>query len=607
MAKFTPGLMGVKTTPTLGKNSIPGFIDTGTQSMDASFRQNLEIRAKNKATKFAQAQTLRDGIVSGHFSEDMVVKVEAAIDRMSKLNPNRRNYSKVLNEASAELGMAVQKQAKVTKLLERTGAAFEGDEDKKYYSKDGFFAMLEDNTNIDLDKTQMQSLYQGYLQDTGNINQDVVREDFVELLGKYKFGGNLKSKEGEIDGQKTLTQGSYQGERTQMYKLSNRNISIPVFANSSEVPEDLVEKWGTSSKAHMAMMDNYTKEKMKGFTGTQAEMDAEEMRIGQEFVLDQMKKVIPDYTSISKKKEDFIPPPPTPAGDPNDKPNPSALIATQLARAMMGGDSIIGKTPVTKLQYKNTSLSGYDITNQFKDIKLIPGVGKSPGRPAKKIFRAEGEDALYIDTGKGVVRYDESQFNDLMIMASSAGNGFTMTDANTLPEYDNTKKAYNLRQKYTDGKTVKFRGEMTDAELSSGKWSTTGRSLVGTDFKAYVNTMTAKDREAQNVRYQQATAGSAIADIENVYDRMTNTTTDYEFVLDVANKLNTAWTGQVIKSLNKTSAITSIKRGVSAAGSMGFGAGRDKYVVRFADGSDKTVTQEEMKGYIQGQNITEPK
>lgn len=181
MAKFTPGLMGVKSTPTLGKNSIPGFIDTGTQSMDASFRQNLAIKAKNKATKFAQAQQLRDGIVSGHFSDEMVVKVEAAIDRMSSLNPNKRNYSKVLNEASAELGMAVQKQAQVTKLLERTGAAFEGDEDKKYYSKDGFFAMLEENTNIDLDNSQMQSLYQGYLKSTDNINEDVVREDFVGL------------------------------------------------------------------------------------------------------------------------------------------------------------------------------------------------------------------------------------------------------------------------------------------------------------------------------------------------------------------------------------------------------------------------------------------
>ena len=168
MAKFTPGLMGVKTTPTLGKNSIPGFIDTGMASVDNSIKNNLAITARNKATKFAQAQKLRDGIVSGHFSEDMVVQVEAAIDRMSKLNPNRSNYSKVLNEANAELGMAVQKQAKVTDLLARTSTAFEGDEDKKYYSKDGFFAMLEDNTNIDLDKGQMQSLYQGYLQNTEN-------------------------------------------------------------------------------------------------------------------------------------------------------------------------------------------------------------------------------------------------------------------------------------------------------------------------------------------------------------------------------------------------------------------------------------------------------
>lgn len=597
MAKFTPGLMGVKTTPTLQKNSIPGFIDDGAESRDASFRQTLGIVAKNKATKFAQAQKLRDGIVSGHFSEDMVVKVEAAIDRMSSLNPNKRNYSKVLNEASAELGMAVQKQAKVTDLLARTSTAFEKDEDKKYYSKDGFFAMLEDNTNIDLDNAQMQTLYKSYLTDTDNINEDVVREDFVGLLGKYKFGGDTKSSEGEVGGVATLKQGSYQGERTQMYKLES-GVSVPVFENASKVPADLVEKWGTSSKAHMAMMDNYTKEKMVGFTGTQAEIDAKELAIGQEFVLDQMKKVIPDYASLSKSNEKFLPGQGDGSGGGGDKPNPSSLIATQLSRSMMGSDAIIGKTPVTKMNFENTTLTGYDITNQFKDINLIPQ-GKAGGSPATKIFRAEGENALYIDTGNGIQRYDESQFNDLMIMASSAGNGFTMKDANSLPEYDSTKKSFNITQTVTDGNTVKNMSDLTDAERSSGNWSPANKSLTGTDFNPYQNTLTLEEKNAQKVRYIQQTAGKSLTDIENVYDRMKGDSKDYDLFNDIAKRLTPALDGQVVPGIHTTAPISNIRTGVRR--SLG-GDGRNMYIVEFSDGTaEKTISQEAMRTAIQGQ------
>ena len=119
MAKFTPGLMGAKTTPDFGgKSSVAGYSSAGDALLDSAIKGSVAQTNKNKATKFQQAQVLRDGIVSGHFSDDMVTQVEGALDRMSKLNPNGRNYSKVLNEANAELGMTVQKQGQVTKLLE---------------------------------------------------------------------------------------------------------------------------------------------------------------------------------------------------------------------------------------------------------------------------------------------------------------------------------------------------------------------------------------------------------------------------------------------------------------------------------------------------------
>lgn len=592
MAKFTPGLMGAKTTPDFGgKSSVAGYSSAGDALLDSAIKGSVSQTNKNKATKFQQAQVLRDGIVSGHFSDDMVTQVEGALDRMSKLNPNGRNYSKVLNEANAELGMTVQKQGQVTKLLERTSAAFEGDEDKKYYSKDAFFALLEDNTSLDLDSTGMNKAYQGYLKSTDNINQDVVREEFVDLLGKYKFGGSTKSGEGKVGEFTTIKQGEYSGERTQMYKLKS-GVSVPVFTNSSDVPEDLVEKWGTSSKAHMAMMDNFVAKKTKGFKGTAEELEDAEMAAGQEFVLDQMKQVIPDYASISKTRENFQPG--QGGGSTAPKANPSSLIATQISRALLGDQSLIGDTSLSTLNFENGTVEGFDITDQFKDIKLIPGP-KGTGRPATKIFRSTDEDALYIDTGKGIVKYDESQFNDLMIMASSAGNGFTMTDANSLPEYDTTKKSFNIRQQVTDGKNTKNISDLTPAEASSGNWGAANKSLAGTAYKRFSMTEYNKSK----VLGLQKAAGNALAGVENFsYDNMVNTSTNYDQHTKIAAAINTAWAGQLVTSINATKAIRSVKR----PGMSGFDdRGRDKYLITYEDGEEDYITQEEMKHALQSQ------
>jgi hypothetical protein len=437
----------------------------------------------------------------------------------------------------------------------------------------------------------MNKAYQGYLKSTDNINQDVVREEFVDLLGKYKFGGSTKSGEGKVGEFTTIKQGEYSGERTQMYKLKS-GVSVPVFTNSSDVPEDLVEKWGTSSKAHMAMMDNFVAKKTKGFKGTAEELEDAEMAAGQEFVLDQMKQVIPDYASISKTRENFQPG--QGGGSTPPKANPSSLIATAISRALLGDASMIGDTSLSTLNFENGTVEGFDITDQFKDIKLIPGP-KGTGRPATKIFRSTDEDALYIDTGKGIVKYDESQFNDLMIMASSAGNGFEMSDANSLPEYDTTKKSFNIRQQVTDGKTTKNISDLTPAESSSGNWGAANKSLAGTAYKKFSMTEYNKSK----VLGLQKAAGNALAGVENFsYDNMVNTSTNYDQHTKIAAAINTAWAGQLVTSINATKAIRSVKR----PGMSGFDdRGRDKYLITYEDGEEDYITQEEMKHALQSQ------
>lgn len=589
MAKFTPGLMGAKTTPDFGgKSSIDGYDNSGDALLDSAIKGSIAQTNRNKAVKFQQAQVLRDGIVSGHFSDDMVTQVEGALDRMSKLNPNGKNYSKVLNEANAELGMTVQKQAQVTDLLKRTSDAFEGDEDKKYYSKDAFFALLEDNTSLDLDSTAMNKAYQGYLKSTENINEDVVREDFVDLIGKEKYGYGGKTQEGEINGVKTMAQTSYQGERTQMYKLADGR-SVPIYTDVSKVPEDLVEKWGTSSKAHMAMMDNYVNKKLSGkdFDTPEAK-DAAELLAGKEFVLDQMKQVIPDYTRISQKRESALPGQNDGSGK---KANSSDLFLTTMARAITGDQSMIGDRTETKFKYQTGTIDGFDITDQFKNVNLVKLSG-GDGTPADKVISVPNENALYIDLrdGKGLKRYGQDEFNMLVQMAAEADNGFTMKDANTSQFYNVTRGAYEINQFYVDneGKT-KSRDEMTQKDFSSGNWKPANLSATGTDSRRFMPTAF----NAAGVRSTQLAAAAVLNEIDGFSFENMASSTSSEDTKKYAKALLPALLGKSFDDIGNGAPIKNIR--VSRAW------GDSDYVIQFSDGTkDVDVTAKDLAGIING-------
>ena len=590
MAKFTPGLMGAKTTPDFGgKSSIDGYDSSGDALLDSAIKGSIAQTNRNKAVKFQQAQVLRDGIVSGHFSDDMVTQVEGALDRMAKLNPNGKNYSKVLNEANAELGMTVQKQAQVTKLLERTSAAFEGDEDKKYYSKDAFFALLEDNTSLDLDSPGMNKAYQGYLKSTKNINEDVVREDFVELLGKYKFGYGGKTKEGEIGGVKTMINSSSQGEKTQMYKMTKDGVSVPIYSDASKVPEDLVEKWGTSSKAHMAMMDNYVNKKLadKKFDTTEAK-DAAQLLAGKEFVLDQMKQVIPDYASISQKRESALP---GQTDGSSKKANSSDLFLTTMARAITGDQSMIGGRTETEFNYKTGRVLGYDITDQFKNVNLVKLTG-GDGTPADKVISAPNENALYIDLldGKGLKRYGQDEFNMLVQMAAEADNGFTMNDANTSQFYNVTRGAYEINQFYVDkeGKT-KSRDEMTQKDFSSGNWQPANLSATGTDSRKFTPTKF----NAAGIRSTQLAAAAVLNEIDGFsFENMASSTSSAD-TKKYAKALLPALLGKSFDDIGNGAPIKNIRNS--------YAPGDTDYVIQFSDGTeDVDVTAKDLAGIING-------
>jgi hypothetical protein len=510
------------------------------------------------------------------------------LDRMSKLNPNGRNYSKVLNEANAQLGMTVQKQAQVTDLLKRTSDAFDGDEDKKYYSKDAFFALLEDNTSLDLDSAAMKNAYKGYLKSTDNINEDVVREDFVDLLGKYKFGYGGKTEEGEIGGVKTMINSSSQGERTQMYKLKS-GVSVPVYTDSSQVPEDLVEKWGTSSKAHIAMMDNYVNKKLAGKSYTEEEGEAQELALKKEFVLEQMKQVIPDYASISQKRESALP---GQGGGSSKKANSSDLFLTTMARAITGDQSMIGGRTEAKFNYKTGTIDGYDITDQFKNVNLVKIAG-GEGTPADKVISAPNENALYIDLldGKGLKRYGQDEFNMLVQMAAEADNGFTMNDANTSQFYNVTRGAYEINQFYVDkeGKT-KSRDEMTQKDFSSGNWQPANLSATGTDSRKFMAT----SDNAAGVRSTQLAAAAVLNEIDGFSFENMASSTNSEDTKKYSKALLPALLGKSFDDIGNGAPIKNIR--VSKY------PGDSDYVIQFSDGTkDVDVTAKDLAGIINGQ------
>ena len=178
-------------------------------------------------------------------------------------------------------------------------------------------------------------------------------------------------------------------------------------------------------------------------------------------------------------------------------------------------------------------------------------------------------------------------------MASSAGNGFTMKDANSLPEYDNTSKAFNIRQTVTDGTTTKNISELTPAEAQSGKWSPANQSLAGTKYQKYAMS----DDNKSKVLFHQKAAGNALASIDGFsYDLMDDSSTNYDLNTKMANAINSAWAGNLVTSLDATRVIRKVERaGMSANPDRG----RDKYLVTFEDGSTKYVTQSAMKFALQ--------
>ena len=256
MAKYTATLLGQDTTTKLPPNFIPGFISDGNQSSNAVSESLTQAITNEKKQKYEREQALMDGVISGHFSTEITKDVMDDIGNLTGYNSNSKEYATALNKATAKLKVATQKQANVTSTLARGKDNFDNDADSKYYKEENFFKFQEDSTNIELTNRAYANGYKDFLGNVNNINQDLVREDFVDLIGKYSYGSGEVGEGEDIGDFKTMSTTQRSGERTMFYKLSKKGISIPMFETSKDVPQRLVDKWYTSGKANMAMMDS---------------------------------------------------------------------------------------------------------------------------------------------------------------------------------------------------------------------------------------------------------------------------------------------------------------------------------------------------------------
>ena len=577
MAKYTAALLGQDTTTKLPPNFIPGFISDGNQATNAVSESLNQAITNEKKQKYEREQALMDGVISGHFSTEITKDVMDDIANLTGYNSNSKEYATALNKATAKLKVATQKQANVTSTLARGKDNYDTDEDSKYYKEENFFKFQEDSTNIELTNKAYANGYKKFLGNVDNVNQDLVREDYVDKIGKLVYGSSSVGEGEDIGDFKTMTQSVYNSEKTMFYKLKGGQ-SVPVFEKASDVPQELVDKWYTSGKANMAMMDSYVRDKLKGQSFTPEALKAFEVATRKEFINEQMKQVIPDYKSVSQKNANFQP---GQNSGPKNQANSADITLTTLARAITGDDSIIGDRSQKEFNFENKVKKGFDITDQFQNINLYKLSGKE-SIPPTSVLSVPNEDALYVDLGdgKGTKKYGKSEFNMLVTMAAEADNGFSMTDANTSQYYNQGRGAFEIEQFYKDksGKT-KPASQMTPEDFSSGNWEPANKSLQGFDYRRRI----LNEDNTNEARANQLIAAKSLQTVPNFSFKDMATTKNTDQIKLYAKALNTSLVGKSVEKLGGGAIIKSIEKGNY------LGSGSTNYVVYFSDGTEKQV------------------
>ena len=319
MAKYTPTLLGQDTDVNIGAFFQGGFVDAGADQLNQAIQNNVKVVTEAKNKKFEQAQSLRDGIVSGHFSDDMAGEIGGYIEQLTDMPTYSKAYASTLASANAKLGIMVAKQAKITTEMEQTTTDFDADPSSKYYDPN-LSARLHDQINgdeengivgtgIDTSSANIQDALSSFKNDKTNIKDGVVRTDFQSKLGEIvqkieKTGGlgNVNSEFASF----TTTTGGQKFVTGYTYDAKNR-MYVPAFDKTKLPPKGIVELYRGIDDAAATLMDDYVNEKHKANnTDPSKPIDPHAKSVyEQEFVLEEMKKLTPGGAIDEKNDKEF--------------------------------------------------------------------------------------------------------------------------------------------------------------------------------------------------------------------------------------------------------------------------------------------------------------
>lgn len=306
MAVYRPTLLGnteVDITPFFG-----GFVDKGAAQMNQAVQNYGKVLTESKNKAFQQAQNLRDGIVSGHFSDAMASDVEGYIKELSELPTYSKEYAAKLATANADLGIKVSKQSKITTEIADIEQKWSQDPSKKYYDQNSLGARMHDQLNGDTElgieatginttSEDLQGAFTDYKRNVNNIKDGEVRKTFQSQLGEIVSQvdrtGGLENENSEFvkftknsDGTKFVTGFKYDAQN-KMY--------VPDFDTTKLPPMGLVELYRGIDGAAAILMDEYVNNKHRTTSDDPDAPinDSARQTYEREFVLNEMKKLAP--------------------------------------------------------------------------------------------------------------------------------------------------------------------------------------------------------------------------------------------------------------------------------------------------------------------------
>jgi hypothetical protein len=312
MAKYTPTLLGKDTEINIAPFFGGGFVDAGAAQLNQAVQNNARAITEAKNKKFEQAQKLRDGIVSGHFSDIMAAQVGEDIAELASMGTYSEAYQVKLAEANARLGVNVAKQEQITTGAKEITDQFQQDPSNKYYERNALGANLDDTIQsggLNTTRNDLDDSFKYFKNNTKNIKDGVVRTDFQSKLGeivqKVEATGGLTNVNSEFakftktsDGQKFVTGYTYDPVN-RMY--------IPAFDESKLPPRGLVELYRGIDDAAATLMDDYVSKKHKEKADdpnspiTEFAKDQYERR----FILEEMQKLAPGGSMQDIEQDEF--------------------------------------------------------------------------------------------------------------------------------------------------------------------------------------------------------------------------------------------------------------------------------------------------------------